>query len=113
MLRGESRCWARNTPPGTFAMFHKHTAKQDRVPRAGWVLGHGWGCSAAVLQIWRDRCRTVYGFLGTHSPKGLALLKCFCYKSPIHGGLCPVATPGGVEIKLCHFIYGLFVGFFL
>lgn len=42
-----------------------------------------------------------------------ALLKCFCYKSPIHGGLCPVATPGGVEIKLCHFIYGLFVGFFL
>lgn len=55
MLRGESRCWARNTPPGTFDMFHKHTAKQDRVensrvPRAGWVLGHGWGCSAANLE---------------------------------------------------------------
>lgn len=54
MLRVESRCWARNTPPGTFDTFHKHTAKQDRVensrvPGAGWVLGHGWGCSAVNL----------------------------------------------------------------
>lgn len=48
MLRGEGRCWARNTPPGTSDMFHKHTAKQDRVENtAGGVLGHGWGCSAA------------------------------------------------------------------
>lgn len=115
----ESRCRARNTPPSTFDMFHRHTAKQGRlensgVPRAGWVLGHGWGCSAANLG---DRCRRVYGFLGIHSPKGLGtsetlFAKKHCGKSPVHGGLCLVATPGGEEMKLCPFLWTL-CGLFL
>lgn len=48
---GKSSCWARNSPPGTSDVFHRHTAKQDKVEnsRAGWVLGRGWGSSAANL----------------------------------------------------------------
>lgn len=44
-----------------------------------------------------------------------ALLKPFLLqntvKSSVHGGLCPVATPGRVEMKLCPF--ALFCGLFV
>lgn len=73
MLRGESRCWARNTPPGTFDMFHKHTESRTGWRTAGSLgLGGLWVMAgAAVLQIWGHRCGRVYGFLGTYNPKSL------------------------------------------
>lgn len=66
--------------------------------RTGWEaagslgLGGFWVMAGAgVLQIWGDRCRRVYGFLGTHSPKGLGTSEIFLLqntvKSPIHGGV--------------------------
>lgn len=82
---GKQCCvWRAGAGPETLLQAHLTRSTSTLQSRTGWKtagspgLGGFWVMAgAAVLYIWGNRCRRVYGFLRIHSPKDLGTSETF------------------------------------